>query len=541
MSTQLPIDAVRAAWRRRNWLVLPIFLFPLAAATTLILAMPPIYRSGATLMIERQQVPEVFVRATVTEEIGLRLRVISEEALSRSRLQDVISRFNLYPEFRAREAMEDTIARARKDIQIVLSTSLPGVERGSVERSVVAFTVSFRGPDPRIVADVANELASFFVDENLKARERQATGTTKFLEAELAQTKERLDEQERRVSEFNRRHLGELPSQLTANLATLESLNTQLRLTVDSQTRAGERRSTLSQLLAEHTTLLGTRPGATAAAPTVDPIAARLDNLRQELAHARARLVETHPTIQRINGEIEELERQVVKLRPAEPAEKPAEGPRSGSPGLAILQNPQVVRLREQIADIDTHIKALGAQQEQLTKDIAMYRARVENTPRVEQAWQELSRDYSSTKELYQSLLKRHEEARMAENMEQRQKGEQFRLLDPAVPAREVAAPRRGRLLITALAVFGGLAAGVLVLAEKLDGSFHTLDDLRAFTRVPVLASIPRIVTEADRRRRRWRVGLGTVSAAACLLLVVGFSYLVAHGNERLVRMLVQG
>lgn len=540
MNTPSPLETIRAAWNRRKWLAIPIFLFPLAATTTLILAMPTIYRSAATVIIEGQQVPEAFVRATVTDEIGTRLRTISEHALSRSRLHGLITQFNLYPELRARESMEDIISRARKDIQIVPSAPLPGTQRGN---SVVAFTVSFQGPDPKTVADVVNALASFFVDENLKVRERQATGTTKFLETELAETKRRLDEQERRVSEFSRSHLGELPSQMTANLATLDGLNTQLRLNADGQTRAGERRSFLAQLLAEQTALLGAGLPANAGVVTADPVAARLRQLRQELAIARASLFDTHPTVERLKAEIAELERHLAS-RQAEPAGKPEAGPAEGasrSAEAAILQNPQLALLREQIAEIGVQIKALTAQEQQLIKDIAMSRARVENAPRVEQQLQELSRDYGSTRELYQTLLKRYEEARLAENMEQRQKGEQFRLLDPAVPASEVAAPRRMRLLLMALVLSGGLAVGGLVLAEKLDTSFHTVDELRAFTRVPVLTSIPRIVSERDRRRRRWWVGLGTVSAAAGLALVVGICYTVAHGNQQLVRLLVQG
>jgi polysaccharide biosynthesis transport protein len=535
MNTHSPLDTVRAVWKRRKWLAMPVFLFPIAAATTLILALPTIYRSAATVIIEHQQVPEEFVRTTVTDEIGMRLRTISEQALSRSRLEDLINRFNLYPEFRARESMEEVIVRARKDIRILPSAALPGTERGT---SMVAFTVSFQGPDPKTVADVANEVAAFFVAENLKVRERQATGTTQFLETELAQTKERLDEQERQVSGFNRKHVGELPSQLTVNLATLEGLNAQLRMNVESQTRAAERRSIMGQLLAEQTTFLGTRTHADAGVVSADPMAARLHELRQGLAYARARLLETHPTVVRLKAEIAELEQHVASRQPG-PSEKTSGATVDGTLAGAILQHPNVVRLREQIGDIDVQIKTLKTQEQQLIKDIAMYRARVENTPRVEQELQELSRDYVSTKDLYQSLLKRYEEARIAGNMEQRQKGEQFRLLDPAVPAREVAAPRRLRLLLMALFLSGGLAAGVLVLAEKLDTSFHTADELRAFTRIPILTSIPRIVTDRDQRLQRWWAGLGTLSATAGLVLVVGICYFVAHGNERLVRLLL--
>ena len=162
----------------------------------------------------------------------------------------------------------------------------------------------------------------------------------------------------------------------------------------------------------------------------------------------------------------------------------------------------------------------------------------MENTPRREQEFLEVSRDYEATKEAHQSLMKRYEDAQIAESMEQRQKGEQFRVLDPALPSGATAAPNRPRLLLMTLALSVGFAIGVVVLAEMIDTSFHSAADLRAFTTVPVLVSIPRIITEADLGRRRLRVRLAAVGALLGLTLVVGASYFIARGNEPLVRML---
>ncbi|HLB63344.1 MAG TPA: GNVR domain-containing protein, partial [Anaerolineales bacterium] len=152
--------------------------------------------------------------------------------------------------------------------------------------------------------------------------------------------------------------------------------------------------------------------------------------------------------------------------------------------------------------------------------------------------FKELSRDYESTRALYQSLLKRYEEAQLAESMEQRQKGEQFRVLDPAVPNSEPASPKRFRLILLALMLSAGLAAGAVVLAEQLDTSFHTVDDLRGFSTVPVLVSIPRILTHTDLRRRHWRTRLAAGAVTVGLVVIVGVAYFVASGNERLVSLL---
>ena len=199
---------------------------------------------------------------------------------------------------------------------------------------------------------------------------------------------------------------------------------------------------------------------------------------------------------------------------------------------------PYVLRLKEALSEVEAEIRILKGEDKRLRDGIAVYQTRVENVPRREQEFKEISRDYEGTRELYQSLSKRFEEAQIAESMEQRQKGEQFRVLDPAVPKPEPAAPNRVRLLVMALVGSLGLAAGAVALAEKADTSFHTLDELRAFSAVPVLVSIPRIVTETDRRRRQWHLRLAASAAVVGLVVIVSSAYFAAHENEYLVSLL---
>jgi hypothetical protein len=192
--------------------------------------------------------------------------------------------------------------------------------------------------------------------------------------------------------------------------------------------------------------------------------------------------------------------------------------------------------LRQALGEVDAEIKVLKDEDKRLRHAIALYEQRVRNTPQREQEFQELGRDYESTKELYQSLTKRLDEAQLAENMEQRQKGEQFRILDPALASSVPAAPRRLRLLTLAFVLSVGLAAGAVILAETLDASFHTIEDLRAFTTVPVIGRIPFIRTEAGLHHQQRHFRLAATGTAVALALVVGLSYWLAHGNEALVR-----
>src|SRR5207249_1580369 len=165
--------------------------------------LPDIYRSTATVLVERHQVPETFVRSSVTGELETRLQTISQEILSRARLEDLITRFGLYPDLRDRLPVEAVVEKMRRDIQL----ELKGVEQQmSGRNATVAFNLRYRGRDPERVAAVANTLASFYVEENSNLRERQASKTTQFVKDQLAEAKKRRDVQEAVVGDLRARN-----------------------------------------------------------------------------------------------------------------------------------------------------------------------------------------------------------------------------------------------------------------------------------------------------------------------------------------------
>jgi hypothetical protein len=196
--------------------------------------------------------------------------------------------------------------------------------------------------------------------------------------------------------------------------------------------------------------------------------------------------------------------------------------------------------MKEELGMLAVEGKDLHIAERDLLHSIAVYQQRIENTPRREQELQILVRDYTNIKELYQSLLKRQEEARLAESLEQRRKGEQFQLLDAAVPATRPSAPDRRRLLLLGFLASLGLAVGAMFLAERLDTSFHTVEDLSAFAPVRVLGSLPRLVTRVDARRRRRQFVLTTVVTILSLVLIGSASYVVANRGAELTGLLAQ-
>ena len=299
------------------------------------------------------------------------------------------------------------------------------------------------------------------------------------------------------MNEFTARHNGELPDQQGANLAALGRLNEQL---VMIMLRRNELTKQLAQL---------TDPGAAS-----NTIPARLAKLRLELADLRAQHTDSYPDVVRVKEEIADLERQL------------AAGGRS-----AAAQDPR--------GGIEAELNVLRNNEQAVRRAIAGYEQRVEKASAGAQQLQQLTQDYTMAKHFYESLLQRYQDAQLAAGLaQQRLRGEQFRILDLAVPSPRPLAPHHFGLILLGLLVSVGAAVGEVSLAEWLDTSFHSVDNMRAFTSVPVMVSIPPILTNADVRRRGRQFGVCALAAVLLVgAMVGGLSHLV-RVNDTLVRLL---
>ena len=503
--SQSMLDLGRAIWVRRKWIAILAFAGPLAAVLGVLTFMPRLYEAKATVLVERQQMPESLVKPTVSSELEMRLHAIHEEVLSRARLEELINAFNLYPEIRRRGSVRDAVERLRQDIKLDKKMERSAVYR---EPTTVAFAVSYRGQDPQKAADVTNALARFYVVSNAKKRERQANATAAFLKVELEQTKQTLDQHEKRVGDYKKRNNGGLPDQAQMNMLTIERLYSELRMNRDGQGRLLERQEGAAGA-----------GGGIDLPPAQDRAAARLALLRQELTELSTRYTDKYPDVVAKKAEIADLERQV--------AHAPPRGPSAAARVSRATTN-------------DPRMANLKADEQRLLDAIASYQKRVEEMPKREQEFQEIARDYETTKELYRSLKQRYEEALLGENVEQQQRGELFRIVEPAAVPDQPAAPRTGRLAALGLMASLGLAALAVMLAEQVDNSFHSLAELRAHVPAPVAAAIPRIVTPADERRGTRRLHLLAVSSAIALVVIVGLAWLIAAGNYDLVAFLAR-
>jgi succinoglycan biosynthesis transport protein ExoP len=504
--TQSILDLARAVWARRKWLAILAFVGPLAAVFSVLTFVPRLYEAKATVLVERQQMPESLVKSTVASELEMRLYAISEEVLSRARLEELINHFNLYPDVRRKGSIKDAVERLRQDIKLEKKTERSTVSR---ELATVAFTLSYRDRDPQKAADVTNALARFYVVANATKRERQANATAGFLKVELEQTKQALDEQDKRVTEYKKRNSGALPDQVQMNMLTIERMYSELRMNRDAQARLFERAET--------------SPGSGGGIdlpPAQDRAAARLALLRQELTELTTRFTDRYPDVVAKKQEIADLERQV--------AHAPART-------QIVAGTPRV-----RSTATDARMGNLKAEEQRLLETIASYQKRIEDSPRREQEFQQLARDYETTKELYRTLKQRYEEALLGENMEQQQRGELFRIVEPAMPPDQPSAPRTGRLALLGFMASLGLAAVAVMVAEQVDTSFHSLDDLRAHVGTPVAAAIPVIVTATDERRRRRRINVFAACSVLAVVIVIALAWLVAVDNYELVAFLAR-
>lgn len=527
----MSLAAVVEILRRRRLLALLPFLFVLTAAASVAFFLPGLWTARAVVLVDGQQVPETFVKPTVTGDLETQLITLGQEILSKPRLARIIEELNLYPGLRAASSMDEAVDRMRRDIRLDVQGERDRRPRPG-EARMVAFTIAYTATDAGTAMAVTNRLADLYVEENVKFRERRSAGASEFLDTQLVDVRRRLQDQEQRIAQFKEQHLGELPEQREANLRTLERLQQQLQLAHENSRRAHERQ----QLV---TASLGEIDQTTAAAgPNVTPVeslSARLALLRQELVQLQSRYSDKYPDVVHAKEQIRGLEARLAEEKKAAAAAPPKrESGRRPPP-----QNAYVASLMSQLDQANVEVKATKDEIAALNRQIAEYQRRIENTPRREQQLALITRDYETTREMFRSLLAKRGEAEIAADLEQRQKGAHFRIIEPASLPDRPTGPNRLRLLLIGLVLALGASGLAVVFAERVDTSYRSVDEVRAAVPVPVVSAIPKIATDQDRARLLRQRRLATAAVAAGLLIVVGSSFAIAHRNEALVGLLM--
>lgn len=504
--TEKPFDIrqyLEIALRRKWYIIIPLG-FSLLVSFGVYKYLPKVYQTTTLILVQPQKVPENYVRATTTDSVINRLNTISQEILSRTRLEKVIEEFNLYAELRNKQPMEEIVEKTRKAIEVKVQ------DNPRNERSRNSFSISYQGTEPRTVMMVTNKLASLFIEENLRVRELQAEGTSEFLTKELNAMEDQLKRKEHEIRNYRERNMGQLPQQLDANLRILERLNQQLQ-TISENLRAAEDRSILVQnqidYLKKRETLLITKGAGknlvTSSEDTgseqfsEDPLITQLNNLKRDLSNAQSKYTESHPDVIDLKRKIEKLEANIKTRQEKLTEDNPA----------TLVLDPTSKRLLAQYTDqfneAQLEVKRLRAEVRNLKEQITLYQKRIEDTPKREQELVLLTRDYDLLKTNYQSLLDKKIQAQMAENLERKQQGEQFKILDPARLPETPIKPDRNKIFL--IGAMMGLMAGLGLtwFRESLDRSFHSVSDVEVYLAIPVIATIPNLQEEKKRSAHR--------------------------------------
>lgn len=459
--------------KRRGWIVaIPALILPLIAVGITFM-IPAQYISQTLVLVEQQKVPDDYVKPVISEDLNGRLASMKEQIMSRSSLQPIIERFNLYST--QKMTMDDRIDQTRKSIdikpirsEIARTGGLPG------------FFISFKAPDARTAQAVCGEITSLFVSQNLRDREQSAQGTTSFLRQQLVDAKRNLDEQDAKMATFQQTYVGRLPGQEDSNMNMLTSLNTQLDAATQALNRMEQDKSYEEALLAQQTRDLQV-PEQQRTLPVAQNN--ELTSLQAQEADLSARYTPDYPDVVTVRRKIKELQAQMAKA-PAAPAVA------SSSAAPARNEPASVQQLRAQLRALDMGISSKRHDQAMISSQVRSYQDRIQSSPLVQEQYKNMTRDYETAQQFYDELLKKMNQSKMATDLERRQQGEQFRVMDePNLPD----APYFPKRIVFA---GGGLAAGLLLglalvaLIEYRNTSLRSERDIWAFTKLPTLGVI---------------------------------------------------
>jgi polysaccharide chain length determinant protein (PEP-CTERM system associated) len=474
-------DDYLAIWRRRRFFIIaPAILGPMVLFC-ISLVLPARYESDALVLIQGQRIPNTMVQSIITEDLNARVASLEEQVLSRTRLESIIRHYNIFKENTGGQPMELLVSKLRKDIE--LTPAKPIVK--SRDQTLPGFSIGVTLATAQLAQQVCTEITSMFIEENLRQREQSARGTTNFFQSQVDDSKRQLDEQEARLAEFERQYIHELPEDTQTNLNLLASLDGQLEAATQALNRAQQDKAYTESLLAQQVAAWKEGQGE---ADQVQPPTPeqQLASLQSQVVALEVHDTPEHPDVIKLKDEIERLKK---KLR--------EQGTTLGAPIEAKEQHPAPIeppplqQLRSQLHAYEQAIRAASTTQQRLQGQIELLQSRVQMSPVVEQQYKQITRDHQMALDFYNDLLKKRNESGMATDLEQRQQGEQFVIMDPANAPKEPTFPNRPLFALGGLG--GGLGLGLFLvwLVEARDKSLRNEKDVEACLGLPTLAMVP--------------------------------------------------
>lgn len=519
----LTVTDVLAMVRRRLWLIALPPLVTLFAALLYSSRVPNLYKSEILIAVDPQGVPQDFVRSTVTLPAEVRLDAITVQVLSRTDLEELVETFNLYPNERQTMPMADVVQRMRSNVEVALER--PRDMGWGGPPAPTAFRVSFVYPLPKVAAQVAQELGARFVRRNSEDRGKVAGATNKFLEAQLAEAREKLEKQEQRLEAFRQQHGRELPSQLQTNMQALANAQLRIQGLVESIARDRDRKQMLERLYRGAANEIAP---ATSTATAGGQVTTSAGGYEQQLADAEANLHRLeqrygaeHPDVIRARRTVAELRPQAeAQVKAAARVEPTDQLPQRLPNGADAVRRENLRQMQAEIESLDRQTAFKEAEERRIREEAADYQRRIEAVPGLESDWVSLTRDYETQQNAYRDLLSKSSAAQVAADMEQQEISERFRIVDPAVVPLRPLPSKRARYNALGLFAGLGLGLGIAALLELRDASFRTSADVLEQLALPVLANVPYVATADEKSKRRTRLRVLSACGVVCLAVV---------------------
>ena len=550
--------------RRKFHFILPMVLIILfSSAVALIL--PSIYKATATILIEAQEIPQDLVRTTVGGYVEERIQTVSQRVLRDDNLLDAVERFGLYTDLAAENTTQRLVVEMRNNIEIEsITTEVQSVRLGRTLPLTTSFTVSFQGTESEKLAQVTNHLADLFLKENARARDEKASTTIKFLEEQLAKLDSEIADTEARLSAFKEKNYNELPELMQLNLKTMDQLERQIDAQEQHINDLIDRKIYLEGQLAllEPTMHKVSVDGKSILTPKEELAVLRSQYMALSASHS-----EHHPDVIKLKKKLAALEGEVGTQQELRQLQKELYDKKHE---LTVLlekvspKHPDAIKMKKEVAALEARFKRLSAKQsvlkvedekpenpayinvqtrvtstqmevdaakkelQQLQEKYEDYRRRLENTPQVEQQYLELQRNYANTKANYQQTLNRVQAAKESKGLEESRMGEKFTLVRPATTPETPYKPNRLAIILLGVVLAAGSGLGVGSVAEYMDHSVHTADELAEIAGHKVLTVIPYWETSQDltnKRRRVWALIGSTIALVVIGAAAVNFLY----------------
>lgn len=560
MDSIIEFKDLRGFFRRRKKIIIITFILIFGIIGSRAVLLPSIYRSQAMIQIEGQQIPPDYIKSTVSSYAEERLRMITRQIMTRTKLLEIINKFDLYPNSRGKITTQKLIEKISNDISLEpIIGDVIDKKTGRQRDATIAFILSYEGTDPNKVFQVTQDLATLYLKEDERKREQLTTSATSFFQNEADQLKGQIYTLENNISDFKKSHIGELPENNTVNLQAIARLQTdfdRINLNINS---LQERIILLKQQIKSVDPLspVVTNEGKIAMNPRE-----RLKKLHLELVNMQSVLSNKHPDVKKLKRQIKELEDQVkqsdkseFKIRRLSQLEgqlaslrgelgskhpdvirlskeanalsieidKQAKKSTSSPDNAENPDNPAYINLKIQILSAETELKGLVKEKERIESAIRGYRKKIETSPLVEKEYSKLIRDYETAQLKYNEIMNKLMEARVAQGMEKTQRADRFTLVEPPSIPEIPYKPNRMAIALIGLALALGSSGGLAIARETMDNSVKTADELSEIMDGPVLSVLALVETAEEKRARRTK---RIFWIFAFLVLLVGASIL---------------